>query len=229
MKVANKHLPHFDQARSELASVPCDADPLDPELHGTTIAAALDGGRPLMVVLYTRTYGAGAAARLTPIPLASGTRRGPRRRWISADTPAMPGRNVEQNAATGSHPQPISIMIPEKTATVIAATSQRRIASRRSSGSPTDNGTTWSKNLRVTDRIVDRRIGVFDNDFDVSAPPGLATSNDYIIVGWDDTLNATPVELGAGTQDLFTAAVQYQAWGEAPPGQSKSPWRGSWA
>lgn len=79
--------------------------------------------------------------------------------------------------------------------------------------SSTDNGTTWSKNLRVTDRIVDRRIGVFGNNFDVSAPPGLATSNDYIIVGWDDTRNATPGELGAGTQDLFTAAVQYQAVG----------------
>lgn len=77
----------------------------------------------------------------------------------------------------------------------------------------TDNGQTWSKNLRVTDRIVDRRIGVFGNNFDVSAPPGLAVSDDFIVVGWDDTRNATPGELGSGTQDLFTAAVQYDTVG----------------
>ena len=77
----------------------------------------------------------------------------------------------------------------------------------------TDNGQTWSKNLRVTDRIVDRRIGVFGNNFDVSAPPGLAASNEFIVVGWDDTRNATPGELGSGTQDLLTAAVQYEAVG----------------
>jgi len=76
-----------------------------------------------------------------------------------------------------------------------------------------DNGQTWSKNLRVTDRIVDRRIGVFGRNFDVSAPPGLGASDDFIVVGWDDTRNATPGELGSGTQDLFTAAVQYAAVG----------------
>lgn len=79
--------------------------------------------------------------------------------------------------------------------------------------SSTDNGSTWSKNLRVTDRIVDRRVGVFGNNFDVSAPPGLAASDEFILVGWDDTRNAQPGELGAGTQDLFAAAVQYEAVG----------------
>lgn len=79
--------------------------------------------------------------------------------------------------------------------------------------SSTDNGQTWSKNLRVTDRVIDRRIGVFGNNFDVSAPPGLAASDDFIVVGWDDTRNAKPGELGSGTQDLFTAAVQYDAVG----------------
>ena len=79
--------------------------------------------------------------------------------------------------------------------------------------SSTDNGTTWSKNVRVTDRLIDRRIGVFGNNFDVSGPPALATSNAFVMVGWDDTRNAERGELGSGTQDLFTAAVQYQAVG----------------
>lgn len=38
--------------------------------------------------------------------------------------------------------------------------------------SSTDNGLTWSKNLRVTDQTVDRKLGVFGNNFDISAPPG---------------------------------------------------------
>jgi len=77
--------------------------------------------------------------------------------------------------------------------------------------SSTDNGTTWSKNIRVTDKLIDRRIGVFGNNFDVSGPPGLATTNAFALFGWDDTRNAKRGELGAGTQDLFTAAVQYKA------------------
>ena len=76
-----------------------------------------------------------------------------------------------------------------------------------------DNGTTWSKNIRVTDQLIDRRVGVFGNNFDVSGPPGLATSNAFAVFGWDDTRNSQRGELGAGTQDLFTAAVQYKAVG----------------
>ncbi len=76
--------------------------------------------------------------------------------------------------------------------------------------SSTDNGATWSKNIRVTDALIDRRIGVFGNNFDVSGPPGLATTNAFALFGWDDTRNAKRGELGAGTQDLFTAAVQYK-------------------
>ena len=77
--------------------------------------------------------------------------------------------------------------------------------------SSVDNGTTWSKNIRITDQLIDRRIGVFGNNFDVSGPPGLASSNAFALFGWDDTRNAKPGELGAGTQDLFTAAAQYKA------------------
>lgn len=35
----------------------------------------------------------------------------------------------------------------------------------------TDNGNSWLPNARITDRLVDRRIGVFGNNFDVWAPP----------------------------------------------------------
>ena len=87
------------------------------------------------------------------------------------------------------------------------------IRKRRLHASSPDNGTTWSKNIRVTDQLIDRRVGVFGNNFDVSGPPGLATTNSFAMFGWDDTRNSMRGELGAGTQDLFTAAAQYKAVG----------------
>jgi hypothetical protein len=77
--------------------------------------------------------------------------------------------------------------------------------------SSSDNGATWSANNRITDQVVDRRVGVFGNNFDVSAPPALATTNAHVLVAWDDTRNSAPGELGAGTQDVYTANVQYAA------------------
>jgi hypothetical protein len=79
--------------------------------------------------------------------------------------------------------------------------------------SSADNGLTWSANDRITDQLDDRRVGVFGNNFDVTAPPGLASTNAYLAVGWDDTRNSKPGELGAGTQDVFVASVQYRALG----------------
>lgn len=35
-----------------------------------------------------------------------------------------------------------------------------------------DNGRTWSKNLRVTDQSIDRKIGTFAQNFDLSHLPG---------------------------------------------------------
>ena len=84
--------------------------------------------------------------------------------------------------------------------------------------SSTDNGTTFSKNIRITDRSIDRRYGVFLNNFNMSAPPGIASTNAYAIVGWDDTRLTDPNfadnrTTGGGLQDIFTATVQYQTVG----------------
>lgn len=76
--------------------------------------------------------------------------------------------------------------------------------------SSNDDGATWSKNMRLTDRLVDRRIGIWGNGFDVSAPPGIASTNTYLVVGWDDTRNGTQL---TQTQDLFTVDVQMQRIG----------------
>jgi hypothetical protein len=73
-----------------------------------------------------------------------------------------------------------------------------------------DSGATWSKNMRITDRVDDRRIGIWANNYDVAVPPGIASTNKLTIVGWDDTRNFTVVTQG---QDLYTADVQFATLG----------------
>jgi hypothetical protein len=76
--------------------------------------------------------------------------------------------------------------------------------------SSTDDGTTWSKNIRVNDRPINRTIGPWSNGFDERQPPGIASTNDYTVVGWDDTRNGDVV---SQTQDIYSDAIQYEAIG----------------
>jgi hypothetical protein len=81
-----------------------------------------------------------------------------------------------------------------------------------------DDGKTWSKNIRVTDKTIDRKFGVWGNNFDMSSPPGIASTNAYAIFGWDDTRNsdataAANAGFGGGVQDIYTSAVQFEVVG----------------
>jgi hypothetical protein len=89
-----------------------------------------------------------------------------------------------------------------------------------------DDGATWSKNIRVSDQTIDRRYGVWGNNFDQNSPPALASTNKFALLGWDDTrfstgpngdvLLANPAlgqGFGGGVQDMFVSAVQFEAIG----------------
>jgi hypothetical protein len=76
----------------------------------------------------------------------------------------------------------------------------------------TDNGTTWSKNERVTDQLIRRKLGVWSNGFDQRQPPGVASSNELAVFVWDDTRDGTEL---TQTQDIFSAAAQFQAVGSS--------------
>lgn len=89
-----------------------------------------------------------------------------------------------------------------------------------------DDGQTWSKNVRVTDQPIDRRYGVYGNNFDQNSPPALASTNQFAFLGWDDTRYSTgedgtvklesPVPtqgIGGGVQDIFVSAVQFEEIG----------------
>ena len=80
-----------------------------------------------------------------------------------------------------------------------------------------DGGQTWSDNIRVTDRTVDRRIGVWVFNFDMSTVPSVASTDAYALFGWDDTRDTPPelvqqgsAEPGFGLQDIYIAAVQHE-------------------
>lgn len=72
----------------------------------------------------------------------------------------------------------------------------------------TDSGATWSANARLTDRSVDRNIGIWKpgTGGDVRQPPGVASTADLAYVVWDDTRHATP---DTETQDMYAVAVQF--------------------
>lgn len=74
--------------------------------------------------------------------------------------------------------------------------------------SSSDNGATWSKNVRMTDQSIDRKIGVYASRFDLNAPPGIASTDNFALVAWDDTRNFDTVTEG---QDIYAATVQYDA------------------
>lgn len=83
-----------------------------------------------------------------------------------------------------------------------------------------DDGKTWSANRRISDQSVDRKVGVWGANYDITSPPAVTSTNAFAIFGWDDT-RATAVnydiphtgEFGAGIQDVYTAVAQFDVVG----------------
>jgi len=81
-----------------------------------------------------------------------------------------------------------------------------------------DNGETWSRNIRVSDQSIDRRIGVWGFNYDITSPPSVGSANQYAVFGWDDPRNSDRavqdnIAVGGGLQDIFVADVQFEAIG----------------
>ena len=82
----------------------------------------------------------------------------------------------------------------------------------------TDNGKSWSANTRISDRSISRLYGVWGVNYDMSSPPGIASTDKFAVFAWDDTRFTDPNQvdgtaLGGGTSDMFSAAVQFEAVG----------------
>lgn len=75
----------------------------------------------------------------------------------------------------------------------------------------TDRGRTWAKNLKVTDRAIDRRIGVWGNNIDLRGPIGLVSTNDRADISWDDSRNGGSE---SQSQDIYFTRVRFSAGGD---------------
>lgn len=89
--------------------------------------------------------------------------------------------------------------------------------------SSTDQGRTLNPNLRITDRLIDRSIGVWSNNIHSHAPVGIASTNDSVYFAWQDTRNGDPV---AQSEDIYFASLKLN--GAAPLGASILPGLGFW-
>lgn len=68
-----------------------------------------------------------------------------------------------------------------------------------------DRGLTWSRNFRVTESSINRKVGTWSNNFDYRAPPAVASLDETALIAWDDTRLSDGI---AVTQDVFTSTVQ---------------------
>jgi hypothetical protein len=70
-----------------------------------------------------------------------------------------------------------------------------------------DGGATWTPNVRVNDALIDRTVGTWANNYDVLAPPAIASTSAAAVVAWSDTRNATQT---SQSQDIATATVTFE-------------------
>jgi hypothetical protein len=54
-----------------------------------------------------------------------------------------------------------------------------------------DNGRTFAPNIKVTDRIIDRRFGIWQGNADIHGPTGIISTDDAVYFAWQDSRNGT--------------------------------------
>jgi len=74
------------------------------------------------------------------------------------------------------------------------------------SASSYDRGVTFTKNVRVNDRIIDRNIGVWSNNSHSQTSVAIASSDTTTYVAWQDSRNGNSV---TNVEDIYFAAVQH--------------------
>lgn len=86
--------------------------------------------------------------------------------------------------------------------------------------STSDRGSTLRPNVRITDRLIDRRVGVWSNRVHIHAPVGIVSTNDVVYFTWQDTRNGNS-EMQA--EDVYFATLPLTASAPVVAGSSGVP------
>jgi hypothetical protein len=70
----------------------------------------------------------------------------------------------------------------------------------------TDQGQTLERNIRISDRTIDRRIGVWSNNTHIHAHIGITSSEDAVYFAWQDTRNGNPQ---FQSEDIYFASARF--------------------
>jgi hypothetical protein len=88
--------------------------------------------------------------------------------------------------------------------------------------SSTNQGRTFSPNVRITDRSIDRTIGVWGNNIDSHHNVGVASTEDATYFAWQDSRNGDPV---AQAEDVYMTKLAGSSAGVAnDDGASRVVW-----
>lgn len=72
--------------------------------------------------------------------------------------------------------------------------------------SSADGGSTWTQNMRITDRSIDRSIGVWSNSSIGSHHNiGVASTDDQVFITWQDSRNGNSL---TGAEDVYFSSVE---------------------
>ena len=83
-----------------------------------------------------------------------------------------------------------------------------------------DNGRTFTPNVRITDRSIDRSIGVWSNNISSHHNVGVASTRDGVFFAWQDTRNGNPT---TQAEDVYFATVDLTG-GVARSAGASMPW-----
>lgn len=67
-----------------------------------------------------------------------------------------------------------------------------------------DQGRTFAESIRITDRIIDRRFGIWQNNADIHGPTGIVSSDDTVYFTWQDSRAGTSEN---SADDTYFASV----------------------
>jgi len=68
-----------------------------------------------------------------------------------------------------------------------------------------DGGRTFAENIRISDRSIDRRFGIWQGNADIHGPTGIISTDDVVYFTWQDSRNGTN---DASADDTYFASLR---------------------